>query len=80
VNVTLIAQFAEGAKLAGQLLVCEKSPAALTPETTMFALPVLVNVTACAALELPTSCSAKGNESTDKVFAGAPAVPLKESV
>ena len=78
--MTLIVQFAREARFAGQLLVCEKSPAALTPETTMLALPVLVNVTACTALELPTGCSAKVNEVADKVFAGAPAVPLRVSV
>jgi hypothetical protein len=80
VNVTLIAQLAEGTKFAGQLVVCEKSPTALTPETTMLALPVLVSVTTCAALEEPTACSANVSEVADKVFAGAPALPLSQSV
>jgi hypothetical protein len=80
VKVTLIVQLAAGLRFPGQLSVCEKSPTALTLETTMLALPVLVNRTACAELEVPTVCSAKVKELTDKVFAGAPAVPLRESV
>jgi hypothetical protein len=80
VNVTLIVQYPAGARFAGQLLVCEKSPAALTPEITMVVLPLLVRITGCAVLEDPTACCANVNEVTDKLFAGPPAVPLNEIV
>ena len=78
--MTLIAQYPAGARFAGQLLVCEKSPATLTPEITMVVLPLLVKVTSCTALEDPTTCAVNVNEDTDKLFAGAPAVPLNEIV
>jgi hypothetical protein len=80
VNVTLIVQFPAGAKFAGQLLVCEKSPAALTPEIAMVVVPLLVKVTGCGALLDPTTCAANVKEVADKLFAGAPAVPLNEIV
>ena len=43
-------QLAPAATLAGQLLASAKSPLAVTLEMTKAALPVLVNVTACAGL------------------------------
>ena len=61
VKVTLIVQFAPAAKvleLLGQVLVCAKSPllVPLRPMLLMVkaAVPLLVSVTVCAALVVPT--------------------------
>ena len=60
VNVTLMPQLAPGARLAGQLLVCAKSPEVvmlvneITPESTVAATTM-----SCGALVVPTSWSAK---------------------
>lgn len=60
-KVTLIVQFAPAATLAPQVLVCEKSvlfvPVMVMPEPlkVRVALPVLVNVTFCPELLIPTS-------------------------
>jgi hypothetical protein len=58
VNVTLMAQLAPAARLAPQLFVCEKSPP-LVPVIVMLVrvnrvVPLLVSVTAWAALLVPT--------------------------
>jgi hypothetical protein len=58
VNVTLIVQDAPAATDVPQLFVCAKSPV-LVPVMAILvtlnaALPVLLNVTACAALVVPT--------------------------
>jgi hypothetical protein len=44
-NVTLMVQEAPAATLEPQVLVWEKSPLALIPETVSVALPVLVRIT-----------------------------------
>ena len=54
VKVTLTVQEALAAMLAPQLLLWAKSPLVLTPEIEAAAEPVLVTVTDCAALVLPT--------------------------
>jgi hypothetical protein len=61
VSVTLIWQLALGARLAPHMLVVAKS-AAFVPLVPMLeivnvALPVLVRVTVCGGLVLPTACS-----------------------
>lgn len=57
-KVTLTVQLAPTAKLAGQLFVCEKSPALApviaTPLIDSAAVPEFVRETECAALEFPT--------------------------
>jgi hypothetical protein len=53
-KVTLMAQFALVARLAGQLLVCEKSPLAEIVLIVSAFVPQLVNVTICAVLVVPT--------------------------
>jgi hypothetical protein len=63
-NVTLILQFAPAANvvgLTGQVFVCAKSPL-FAPVMAMLvivsaALPVLVKVTLCAVLVVPTGCA-----------------------
>jgi hypothetical protein len=54
VKVTLIVQLAPAATLAPQVLVWAKSPLAATLEMFRAALPVLVSVTVCGALVVPT--------------------------
>ena len=50
VNVRLMVQVALAARLAGQLLVCAKSPLLVMLATLRAALPVFFKVTDCEAL------------------------------
>ena len=64
VNVTLIVQFAPGARLAPQVLALCANSAALFPTMAMPEifkpeLPMLLSVSVCAALALPTNCVEK---------------------
>jgi hypothetical protein len=59
-NVTLIVQLLPAATLAPHVLLSAKSPA-FVPVTPMLVIarllpPVLLSVTVCAALVLPTDC------------------------
>src|SRR5436305_512601 len=54
VKLTEILQLAPALTLAGQLLVCAKSPLAATPLIVSVEPPLLVRVTLCAALVVPT--------------------------
>ena len=54
VKVTLIVQLELAANVAGQLLIWAKSPVAWMLVMFNAALPLLVRVTLCAALEVPT--------------------------
>jgi hypothetical protein len=54
VKVTVIVQLAPALRLLPQLLVSAKSPEAAIFETASAAAPVLVSVTVCGALVLPT--------------------------
>ena len=58
-NCTLIEQFAPGASVAGQLCVARKSPLTAMLPMLSATVPLLVNVTFCAALVLPTAWSGK---------------------
>jgi len=74
VKVTLIRQFLPAASVAGgtgHVFVCTKSPT-FVPTTAMLfsiipALPVFLNVTACAALAVPTAWLAKVSVEGDKL-------------
>ena len=55
VKVRLMVQLALAARLAGQLLVCAKSPLLVMPLMVSAALPVLVRVSVCAALVVFTT-------------------------
>ena len=84
VNVILMVQLALAAKLAPQLLVCAKSPL-LTPAMLMLvrlnaAVPLLVSVTAWAALPIPTDWLPNAIDVGESVAAGAPPVPERTSV
>jgi hypothetical protein len=54
VNVTLITQLKPAPKLAGQVLVCAKSPLVVTLVNVRAALPVFAKVTVCGAEVAPT--------------------------
>jgi hypothetical protein len=56
VKTTLTVQFFPAATLVPQLLVCVKSPLAAILEIFSVALPLLVRITVCAALVVPTGC------------------------
>src|SRR5215472_658935 len=87
VNVTLIAQDAPAATDVPQLFVCAKS-LAFVPITAILvmlsgALPVLLNITACAPLVVPTVWLAKVRLVGDRLTAGAemdPPVPVRPTV
>ena len=71
VKVTLKAQFAPAAKLDPQVLSCAKSPLTTILEMLNAAVPVLVNVTACAALVVPKGWLAKVRLGTERLTTGA---------
>ena len=84
VKVTLIVQFAPAATELPQVLVCIKSPA-LVPvmarlEIVKAALPVLVRVTACAVLVVPTDWLPKERLAGARLTAGAVPVPVRLTV
>ncbi len=54
VKLTLMVQLAPAAIDVPQLLLCEKSPPTTMEEMFSVALPVLLSVTLCAALAVPT--------------------------
>lgn len=80
VKVTLTVQFAPGAKEAGQLLVCGKSPDAEIEEIFKDAFPPFVSVTGWAALLVPTIWPAKVIDVVDSVATDAVPVPLRVKV
>ena len=59
VKVTLMAQAAPAATLEPQVLVWEKSPVAVMLVMLRAPLPVLLRVTVCALLLVPTACAGK---------------------
>lgn len=77
VNVTLIVQVDEAFKVAGQLLVCPKSPWTWMPVMVSAALPVFDTVTTCAALELPSSWLVKVSVAGVRLTAPPMPVPVK---
>ena len=80
VKVTLIVQKALAARLEPQVLVWEKSPLAVMLEIVRAAFPVLLNVTLCALLLVPTACAGKVNEEGEKLAPGAVPVPVRLTV
>ena len=54
VKVTLMVQLAPAGRLAGQLLVCPKSPVVAALANSRTALPMFVSLTVCAADVVPT--------------------------
>ena len=58
-NVTLIVQFAPAATLVPHVDVIPNWPAAFIEEMVSAILPVLVRVTVCGALVVPTACFLK---------------------
>jgi len=68
----LIVQCAPGAREAPQdpRPASAKSPLTVSSVKVKGALPVLVTVTNCAGLVVPTACAAKDNEAGDRLTAG----------
>lgn len=64
-KTTEIAQLKCGTTVP-QLLLCEKSPLTVTPDTTNAFIPRLVIVTTCAALEVPTTWPLNVRELAEK--------------
>lgn len=77
VKVTLMVQLAAAARVAPQVVVLAKSP--LMPMLAMFSVapPLLVRVTVCAALVLPTFCEVKVSVVGLGDTPGAKPVPLR---
>jgi hypothetical protein len=73
-------QEAPAATLEPQVLVWEKSPLVLTPETVRFARPVLVRVTLWGLLLVPTACDANVKDVGERLTAGPPPVPVRLTV
>jgi hypothetical protein len=76
VKVTLRVQLALAATLEPQVLVWEKSPLAVMLVMLRVALPVLLSVTLCALLLVPTACAGKVNEARERLTCGALPVPV----
>ncbi len=77
-NVTKIWQLLPGERVEGQLFVWVNAPEIVILTVVKSALPVLVSVTVCGALVLPTSWSLKVREVGEKVAAGAGVVPVPD--
>lgn len=85
VNETETVQLAAGARLLPDVQVllpsAKSAPVRFVAPRTSAALPVLVNVTVCAAAGLPTVVDPKVSCVGDAVAAGAPAAaPVPDSV
>lgn len=80
-NVALIAQLAPAARIDPHVFVSAKSkkfgPPRLMFEMSSAALPVLVSVTLCVELVVPTFCGSKARLDGDRPTLGRVPVPLK---
>ncbi len=76
-NTTLIVQLAPAASDVPQLLAWLKSPLVVSDEMEREVLPLLVRVTACPALELPTACEGNARDEGESVATAARPAPLK---
>ena len=79
VKVTAIVQLAPVVTLLPQLLVAAKSPEAAIFETASATVPVLVKVTVCGALVLPTVCGSNNRKGGETLSAGPIPVPVSET-
>jgi hypothetical protein len=79
-KVTLRVQLAPAATLAPQVLVWEKSPLAVMLVTLRATFPVLLSVTVCALLLVPTACAGKVREAGERLTRGAVPVPVRLTV
>jgi hypothetical protein len=69
-KVTEIVQLAFAATLDPQVFVCEKSPEPAMPLMERGTVPVLLKVTSCAALVVPTVLLANDRLLEDKLTTG----------
>src|SRR5205814_388011 len=79
-NRTVTAQLLPLLKLAGQLLVWEKSPLAAIAILLMLLPLLFATVTVCGLLVVPTSCLLKMTEPGERVRGGNMPVPVKLTV
>lgn len=79
-KVTLIAQEPLAATLLPQLLVSSKLALVAMLVMVSAALPVLVRVTVCAVLLVPTNCGEKVRGEDGKLATGAVPVPVKGTI
>lgn len=80
VNVTLMEQLEFAARLVPQVLVCEKSPVTEIPLIESAAVPVLLSVTVCGVLLLPTTTPLNVRLEGDRLAMGAVPVPERLAV
>jgi hypothetical protein len=71
-----IEQELPAARLLGQLFDCVKSPVVLIPVMLSALFPVLLRVTVCVALVVPTFWPEKDNDEGETFATGASPVPL----
>ena len=80
VNVTWIVQLLPTASEAGQLLVWLKSPLLLIPVMESAVVPVLLNVTVCVALGVPTVTLPKLSDGGVTTPTGPVPLPVNETL
>ena len=80
VKVTLIVQEALGARFEPQVFVSEKSPLAVILLMVRVPFPVLLRVTLCGLLLVPTGCAANVIEPGERLATGAAPVPARLTV
>lgn len=79
-KVTVTVQLAPAAREVPQASDCEKSPLVEKPVRVNAAVPVLVRITSCAVLLVPTFWLAKLRLAGDNFAAGAVPVPVSPTV
>ena len=78
-KVTEIVQLTPALREVPQVLVWEKSPTVPMLEMASGAPPLLVSVTVCALLLVPTISAGKGSEVVDKLTTGAAGSAVTDS-
>lgn len=79
VNTMLTVQFADGARLAPQLLLWLKSPVTVNPEIRSVPVPVFLSITFWAPLDVPTCWDANERDVPENEAPGTTPVPFKET-
>ena len=79
-KVTLMLQEAPAATLEPQVLVWEKSPLTAMLVMVRAEVPVLVRVTLCGLLLVPTAWEANVKEVGERLTTGPPPVPVRLTV
>jgi hypothetical protein len=77
VKTILIEQLAPAPSDVPHVFVWLKSPVTISDEIEREVFPLLVSVTSCTALELPTACDGNARDEGESVATAAEPVPLK---